>query len=84
MAVKRRLYYYWRVDTDGGPLEIVARDVAEVESAVWGMMYPEPLSMTKVRPASAAEVKFAKANYLPAKPTKPRWAAERPGWVSVE
>jgi hypothetical protein len=58
-------YYYYEVETDGGPLEIVAQSEEDVEIAVDEMLYPPVLSLKVIRVATPEEVEFARANYLP-------------------
>ena len=60
-------YFYYLVETDGGPLEIVARDETEVFAAVTGypLGYPPPFSVERLREATAAEIALAKRSYLP-------------------
>jgi hypothetical protein len=58
-------YYYYEVDTDGGPLEIVAQSEEDVEIVVDEMLYPPVLSLKVIRLATPEEVEFAHANYLP-------------------
>jgi hypothetical protein len=62
------VYFYYEVETEYGPLAIVARDEAEVIRATVAapLGYPPPTAIRRLRAATPVEIAHAKRSYLPA------------------